>query len=145
MRLLFYVVALFLLIASTASCSKQDCRTSDPSDTPEKKGLPGTWKWVRTDGGIANHIHETPASTGKNIELQIKPDFTYAVYTNGTVTSQGTYILDTRNCIHDHTSKQVINFSSLNDQDMMIEKLDGINLELSDEAYDGTGSLYTRK
>ena len=142
MKFLFYVSALFLLMASATSCSKQDCNTSD---TLEKKGLPGTWKWVRTDGGIANHIHETPASTGKNIEWQMKPDFTYAVYTNGTVTSQGTYILETRNCIHDHTNKQVINFSSLNDRDMMIEKLDGTNLELSDDAHDGIGSLYTRK
>jgi hypothetical protein len=106
--------------------------------------LVGSWEWVRTDGGIAGHIHKTPASTGNRIKVQFTAGNTYAFYTNGVLTSQGTYSLEVRNCIHDHSNKNVINFSSSQDPDMMIEKLNSSLLELSDDAYDGLTSMYTK-
>jgi len=131
-------VCLSFLLTIITSCSKNDNYTFD------NQNLTGTWKWVRTDGGIANHIHETPASTGNNIDLKITSDYKYFIYTNGTLSSQGTYNLEIRNCIHDHTDKNVINFSTSTDPDMMIENVDNLNLELSDDVYDGTSSLYVR-
>lgn len=107
------------------------------------ESLVGTWRWVSTDGGFAFQIHETPITTGRNIDLNISSDGKYSVYTNGTLTSNGTYVLETRKCIHDHTDKPFVNFSS--DYDFMIEKIDMENLEVSDEAYDGIGSAYKRK
>lgn len=120
------------------SCSKHcDKQLADQK-------LTGTWKWIKTDGGIGNNIHDTPASTGKNIDLQLTTDNHYFIYTNGALTSQGTYTLESRNCIHDHTNKNVINFSSSHDVDMMVERLDQTTLESSDDVYDGTISIYSR-
>jgi hypothetical protein len=137
-RLVCFFVLLSIMLLG-ANCSKQ----FDKANTGV--GLFGTWQWVRTDGGIAFHIHETPASTGENIDMRFSADRKYYIYTNGSLTSEGTYQLETRKCIHDHKDKTVINFSSPSDYDFMIEKLDQEKLELSDEAYDGIGSLYKRK
>jgi hypothetical protein len=138
MKLLSYfsAVCIFALVTTFTSCSK---------NKSDNKSLTGTWKWVRTDGGIAFHIHETPANTGKNIDLQFTDDNHYTIYTNGAITSQGTYSLETQNCIHDHSDKKVINFSSPLLSDMMIERIDNLSLDLSDNAYDGCGSSYTRQ
>jgi hypothetical protein len=138
MNNIFYsLLAAFIVIVIFTNCSKQ-------TDTPNfQRSLIGTWQWVSTDGGIAFHIHETPASTGKNVDLKISSDGKYAIYTNNVLISSGSYVLDTRKCIHDHTDKTFINFSS--DYDFMVEKLDMGNLEVSDEAYDGIGSGYKRK
>jgi hypothetical protein len=120
-------------------CSRQTGQTLDGN------GLVGTWQWVRSDGGFGYHIHDTPASTGKNIELKFLDNSRYAIYTNGAITSQGTYTLENKQCIHDHKAKTFINFSSASDADMMIEKMEGGTLELSDEHFDGIGSIYQRK
>ncbi len=126
-----FLATLFSLCIT--SCSKQDAEAS----------IVGTWQWLRTDGGFAFHIHDTPASTGKNIDLKIMPNGKYAVYTNGALTSQGTYTLEHRQCIHDHSQKTFIQFSA--DTGLMVESLDNDHLEVSDEAHDGVGSSYQRK
>jgi len=131
------VCSLFILII-IVSCSKP------VGDNPSNQQIIADWKWVRTDGGIANNIHDTPASTGKNVVLKITGDYRYAVYTNGILTSQGTYTLESQNCIHDHANKALINFSSPADQDMMIEKNDNSSLELSDNVYDGIISVFSK-
>jgi len=133
-RCLLTTISIIMLITG---CSKQ----KDKSSIQEK--LAGTWQWVRTDGGIAAHIHRTPANTGKNIDLKITADGSYAIFTNDILTSEGTYTLETRKCIHDHANKTYIRFSS--DPGFMVEYLDVERLEVSDEAYDGLGSKYRRK
>ena len=102
----------------------------------------GTWEWVRTDGGFAFHIHETPVTIGKNIDLKITADGKYFIYTNSVLTSEGTYVLETRKCIHDYTDKTFINSPDFN---FMVEHVDKENMEVSDENDDGVGSLYKRK
>jgi hypothetical protein len=133
-RLCFLGLLSTCLLAT--SCSKQ-------KENMANESLAGEWEWVKTDGGIANHIHETPASTGKKVELRLRADNQYSITTNGVVTSQGTYTLIRRTCIHDHLDKTVIDFST--DQDLMVEEISKSTLALSDEAYDGLGSLYSRK
>ena len=88
-------------------------------------------------------LYETPSSTGKNIELTITSDGKYSIHTNGVLTSDGSYVLVTRKCIHDATDKSFINFSS--GVGLMVEKVDNETLEVSDEAHDGLGSIYKRK
>lgn len=137
----------FLILTAIAlivfSCSKE---AKDKSENClSKPTLTGTWKWVRSDGGIANNIHETPASTGKNINIALNNDLRYFIYTNGILTSQGTYNFITQNCIHDNTNKKVIDFSSPNDRDMMIENMDHQTLNLSDNVFDGVRSLYLKE
>lgn len=132
-----YFMAAFAGVAILmSSCSKDN----DVSDK-----LVGTWQWVRTDGGLAYHIHHTPASTGKFIDLKIARGNRYYIYTNGILTSQGTFTISTQNCIHDHEDKAFLDFSGNTERDMMIEDVTDNELHLSDNAHDGIGSLYTRK
>lgn len=135
-RLLRLLAILTLLVIFT-DCSKET------GEKPTDLALKGTWIWVRTDGGLANHIHQTPANTGMSMELKFDAGNRYFIYTNGALISEGSYLLQERNCIHDHTDKTYIDFS--NDPGMLVEKLDHQTLELSDNAYDGIGSLYQRK
>ena len=102
----------------------------------------GSWEWVRTDGGIANHIHETPASTGQEKTLLLNANNTYVIMVNSAVFSQGTFIVESKQCIHDGTMKPYIKFS--HDPGMMVEVADSSFLKLSDEANDGTDSQYHR-
>jgi len=138
MKTILFHLAIVIMVAGFApACSK-------PANKGTKEnGLAGTWQWIRTDGGIAFHIHDTPLSTGKNVDLKITADGKYFLYTNGSLSSEGTYLMETRKCIHDNADKPLIRFSSF--ADFMVEKLDQDTLELSDEAYDGVGSLYKRK
>lgn len=126
-----------LVIGALLSCSK--------SGTPDQGDLVnGPWVWVSTDGGIANQIHETPASTGRNVTLVLDTDGKYSITENGIVVSQGTYIMKDATCIHNMQTKKIIDFSSPTDGDMMVEVISGNRLVLSDEANDGTSSTYSR-
>ena len=132
MRTLFTGCLVFLL----ASCSKKDCGCTTP-----QMDMTDTWNWVKSTGGIAGTT-TTPASTGNNIVLRINDDLTYSYTINGTVTSSGTYIRESKNCIHDGRTKMLIDFS--NDQDLLVEQYDNGELSLSDEAADGFISVYKR-
>lgn len=127
-----------VIIAACTKYTDVPSKNEATSDTT----LVGNWQWVRTDGGIANNIHDTPAATGKQMELQLSGDGVYAVFTNGTMTSQGTYNLEKRTCIHDRTNKTYIVFSA--DPGLMVEEINKTNLLLSDEYEDGVDRLYKR-
>lgn len=118
-----------------ASCSDNDDNSVD-------KNLIGTWSWVSSSGGIAGTT-ETPVSTGKNIDLKFTSDGKYFYYTNGIISSEGTYNLEIKKSLLSQTNKNAIIFS--NDGSMIIEKIDNSNLLLSDDNYDGFGSSYIRK
>lgn len=137
MNKVIYLLITLLITLVIKGCSKQDGKSS------VKESLIGEWQWVRSDGGFAFHIHETPITTGKNIDLKITFDGKYSIYTNNVLTSSGTYTLETRQCIHDHTNKTFVNFSS--DPGFMVETIDNDLLGVSDEAHDGIGSNYKRK
>ena len=128
------------LLCTLVACTKNTRFTSE--DKPSIATLTGTWQWVRTDGGIGFHIHDTPQTTDKTIELEMEAAGTYTVFTNHIKTTEGTYTLETRTCIHDNKPKTYIRFSS--GQGFMVETLNNGTLEVSDEMYDGVGSLYQR-
>lgn len=134
-------IAVFLfsicLAGLFSSCSKKD-------DIPvNETGLAGTWRWTDTEGGLS-YTHETPASTGKEINLVLSNDNRYAFYTNGTLTSSGTFTLQNRQCIHDVTAKQFIDFSNPSDVDMTIETVVTTKLFVSDDYADGYMTTYSR-
>jgi len=128
---IFWITALTSLSILIGSCSKQN-------------EVADAWHWMRTDGGIGYNIHETPSSTGNDINLQLTGDNKYAFYINGVLTSEGTYIIKYQNSIVDHQDKPVIDFSNVADRDMMIEKISNDSLVLSDNCYDGIVSVYTK-
>jgi len=125
-----------LFLSQLSSCSKSD--NTEPVDVQ----LTGNWEWTRTDGGIANNIHDTPASTGQHLTLTINPDNTYKIVVNDTLKSEGRFSIETRQCIHDHEAKQYLQFE--HDAGRMVESLDSSVLRLSDEAYDGVEYEYHR-
>ena len=134
----FAVVIALVIIAACTKYTDVPSKIETTSDTT----LVGTWQWVRTDGGIADNIHDTPAATGKQLELQLSGDGVYAVFTNGTLTSQGTYNLEKRTCIHDRATKTYLVFSA--DPGLMVEEINKTNLLVSDENADGVDHLYKR-
>jgi hypothetical protein len=127
---------LLFLITIITSCSDQN------TNTGVEKNLIGTWSWVSSSGGIAGTTN-SPASTGKNIDLKFTSDNKYFYYTNGVISSQGTYKLSTEKSIVDGTNKSSIVFSD--DGERVIDKIDNTNLYLSDNYYDGFSSSYIRK
>ncbi len=127
-------LGLLFLITISVSCSDND----DNSD----KNLIGTWSWVSSSGGIAGTT-ATPASTGKNIDLKFTSDGKYFYYTNGIISSEGTYKFSTLKSIVDGTIKKSIIFSA--GGEMIIDKIDNTNLYLSDNYFDGFGSYYIKK
>lgn len=129
------ILLLSLLALGAVACTKET------TDAPGSD-LAGVWQWVRSDGGIGNNIHYTPATTGKQVTLKLTADRRYFFYSHGVLTSEGTYTLETGTCIHDGKQKTLINFSGCPDQ--MIHLLDDKSLLLSDEAHDGISSQYSR-
>lgn len=132
----FKNAGLLFLFLILSSCTDQNDTKKDDS------GLSTTWVWVSSSGGIAG-VSYTPKSTGTTKELTLSSDYTYASYTNGSISSQGTYKMGTQKCIHDHTIKNSIIFS--NDTPMTIEEIDATNLILSDDYFDGFTNVYTKK
>ena len=137
MKLLSLIAVAGLIFTS---CSKKDHAGCDLNNTTEVKGI---WNWQKTDGGIGYNIHDTPASTGKTIQLVLS-DNSYSFYTNGVLTSGGTYSINDRTCIHDGATKRMIDYSSDADTDLMVESIVDNVITLSDENYDGTISIYSR-
>lgn len=123
-------------ILSTA-CSKQQ-------STAANADLEGNWQWLSTDGGLANHIHETPTSTGKQIVLSIAANRTYILYTNGLITEQGSFSIGNQTCIHHAKTKRYIDFSGTT-TDGMIESIENGILLLSDEAHDGLTQSFSKQ
>ena len=129
-------IGLLFLLTVIVSCSVEN------SNVVVDKNLIGTWNWISSSGGIAGTTN-TPASTGKNIALKFTSDNKYFYYTNGVISSEGTYKFSTQKSIVDGTFKKSIVFSA--GGEMIIDKIDNTNLYLSDNYYDGFGSSYIRE
>lgn len=136
MKLFIRAILIIAFFALGISCSK--------FASPVNKNLSfsGSWNWLSTDGGIAYNIHDTPASTGKAIRWDFNNNYTYAIYENGMLQSKGNFTLTTAVCINDGSEKPVINFD--NGTKRMVLKADAATLTVSDNAYDGTQSLFSR-
>src|SRR5918993_649907 len=87
-----------------ASCNKSAAKVA------VDERLVGGWQWIRTDGGIANNIHETPASTGKEKVLFLRADHTYSISINNVPESEGHFNIESKKCIHDGETKPFIRF-----------------------------------
>ena len=132
LNLLFAIMVMALFITG---CSKQ---------MGNAEGLTGTWEWKSTDGGLANHLHQTPSTTGIKEQLKLTNGLQYIRYKDGFVTEEGTYTLSEKACIHDKKLKSVIQFSDAAGA-LMVENVDPQQLILSDEHFDGLEIRYERK
>jgi hypothetical protein len=135
MKAAFSVLSIVVLSLSTIpSCDKSVAKE------PVDEHLTGSWVWIRTDGGIANNIHETPASTGKQKTLILNGNYTYKIVINNVTASEGNFTIESKQCMHDGQSKPYIQFK--NAEALMVERADSTVLILSDEAADGVNSEY---
>jgi hypothetical protein len=130
-------ITICFLMTVLMSCHKQ-------ADSNQTKSIQGNWEWISTDGGLANHIHETPVNTGKQMQLIFGSDEQYTLTANGSITQQGRYSVTTKTCIHNGKPKMVIQFSGNSNSTLMVENLVGDTLLLSDEAHDGLGYTYKK-
>ena len=139
------LIYLFILTLGLISCSSDDETKIDNSD------IIGKWNWTNTDGGIGNHIHETPTSTNKTIILILEKDYTYSIIKNGIEISTGTYELSMKESIYSQDLEKFISYS-----DEEIEHLPSVlggriirvyetnKLDVSNNFEDGVGSGYEK-
>lgn len=136
MNTLHYLIRIVLLLLLTIVFSCTD------NNDNVNKSLIGTWSWTSSSGGIAGTTY-TPATTGNNIDLEFTSKGNYSYYTNGIISSEGTYKFSTKKSIVDGLNKSSILFSA--DEEMVISGIDDKNLLLSDNNYDGYGNSYIKK
>jgi hypothetical protein len=134
----------FSAIAFCSTMVVSACQTNS-DQVNNSNGLTGTWQWIRTDGGMAaNHIHDTPASTGESLQLTLTEDGKFFRYVSGKLVSKGTYTLTKRDCIHSDQDKPFIQFVDSKERSLMVERMESQTLELSDEVYDGITMQFRR-
>lgn len=137
------ILILSIIIAIAVSCVEDD------SYVLEDSGLVGEWSWVSTDGGIGANIHHTPESIGKEITLILNIDYSYEVYEDDTLVSEGIFDLVLKSSIY---SEELTVFIQLTDnyihQNIVIGgaiiNLDSDLLNISDNFADGVGSGFER-
>jgi len=138
-RIVFLVLTLLTL--TLTSCDRNDSQTNND--------IIGEWNWLGTDGGIAFHIHDSPASTEKVIIITLNNDYSYSVIENDILISKGTYDLSTKKSIHNH---KMTRFIQISDTDFnspivmngLITIVDNEELHISDNMHDGIGSGFER-
>ncbi|MFH6773071.1 hypothetical protein [Gaetbulibacter aestuarii] len=140
MKKLFFAALLLIIIFS--------CKSSEVSFVnPE---LFGTWVWISTDGGIGNHIHNTPESTGFTIELRLNKDSEYSLYKSKLRIGTGSYhITEKRSLLQNKLAAFITLDENANDSSniissgmLILEKKD--TLIISQDVYDGVGSTFAR-
>lgn len=138
MKNLLYIFAFALI-----SCASSQINKIDNSD------IVGTWNWTNTDGGFGNHIHKTPETLNKKIQLTLLKNYQFSISENGTLVSKGTYTLEMKKAIYSNKQERFIQLSD--DQQLSGIVLSGIirlikpnTLEISDNNYDGLGSRFVK-
>lgn len=136
-------IPLLILAIAFIACDTNDETKINNTD------LVGSWNWTGTDGGMAYHIHATPASTGKNIQFRLMKNYTYSIYENGNEIEKGTYELSKKKSIYTGEMERYIQCSeNKNIQNVVtngiITVYDTNKLDISDNNYDGIGSGFEK-
>ncbi|MTH16501.1 hypothetical protein [Flavobacterium sp. LC2016-01] len=140
------IITLFILAIGLISCSSETDANSG------KSGIYGKWNWEGTNGGIAFHLHSTPASTGNSIQLSLNKDNTFSITKNGKITASGNYDITMQKSIF---TGEMEKFITCNITENLQEPLDvtirGIitnsesnKLEIAENNPDGIGSGFVR-
>lgn len=111
--------------------------------------LVGEWNWIGTSGGFAYHIHTSPETTGKSIQVIFSDNFECIIIENENVTFSGSYDLSLKESIHSHELKTNIslqeNFANSNIVlNGIIVAMKNDTLSISDNYYDGVGSSFVK-
>lgn len=124
------------------------CCEKDNDSLRTDSGLIGTWEWLRTDGGIAFHIHESPYTTGNTYLLKFTADSMITIYENDINIFTGNYLIEKEKSIYSGEIEDFILIAeNYNIQSLVISgiiKVDNDSLTIDDNCYDGVGSSYIR-
>ena len=136
-------VVLIGIVLGLMSCSTEDDAQIRHAD------LIGEWNWVRTDGGIGFHIHETPETTGKTVQITLNGDYTYSLFENDQEVSSGIWQLTMKESIYSGEEERYIEFSEDYQNQYLVLKgiiygLEKDTLRLGDNYHDGVASRYAR-
>jgi hypothetical protein len=113
------------------------------SCTKDSNGsLTGKWEWVKSSGGISGRL-QTPASTGKNVYLEISSNRIKS-FENGNLVLDYEYSIQTKKSLLTNVEQEMIVDNQNNNipQTFIVK---GTTLYLNDECFDCYQSVYLRR
>lgn len=142
MSALRFTFATLLGAVTLSGCLTKEEVKPDPTlqVCPGPQELLTRWNWQQSSGGIAGGT-QTPASTGQTRAIEFDNAGNVRYYTNGQLTRTATYTLQTGTSIRTNQPTDLIVYSSGLRQSY---RLQGQQLLLWDEVYDGFSSEYQR-
>ncbi len=131
-----------LLLLGIVSCGSND-------NQMRKYDFVGRWNWTNTDGGIGFHIHKTPETIGKNIQLKLEGNKTYSIIVDEEEVEKGDYKLSMEKSIYSGKSEQFIELLGARQNLGIVTKgiikvSEAKELHISDNIHDGVGSKFVR-
>lgn len=134
-------ITILIVAIGVISCS------SDGDDKISNSDFIGKWNWTGTHGGLAYHLHATPASTGNSLQLNLMKNYTFSIFKNGQEVVTGKYQLTMTKSIYSGEMEKYITCDMSNTPDTGYFVTNGIitiydqnKLAIDDNNYDGIGS-----
>lgn len=139
------IILFLVLTIGSVSCN------ADGESEITNSTLVGKWNWVSTDGGIANNIHATPASTGNAVQLNLMKNYKYTLTQNGNEVESSTYELVPEKSIYSGEMEKYIRCTPTENKSHQSVVINGIikvhetnKMTISDNNYDGIESQFER-
>jgi hypothetical protein len=125
------IAIVFSILCLFCACTKDNNGT-----------LTGKWEWVKSSGGISGRI-QTPASTGKNVYLEISSNRIKS-FENGNLVLDYEYSIQTKKSLLTNVEQEMIVDNQNNNipQTFIVK---GTTLYLNDECFDCYQSVYLRR
>lgn len=136
MKKLLFTACLAMI---TAGCKKES-QTTHVNSRAGNKALFAKWELRRTSGGLQPDVLYLP---GNGNGIQFNADSTYAFYTGGTVSKQGTFHIAENSFAMTPEKFEFIYYDHSNSGDIITLKSD--TLIIGTSAADGIESLYIKK
>lgn len=139
------MIIVFMITIGFVSCSTEDKTKIDDSD------LIGKWNWMRTNGGIAFNIQETPSSSGNSFVLNLMKNNLFSIDKNGKEVSRGKYEIVMKKSIYSGEIERFIVYSDIEIKQLQHIVFSGIvevyalnKIHISDNNFDGIGSEFLK-
>ncbi len=125
------ITIVFSILCLFCSCTKDSIGS-----------LTGKWEWVKSSGGISGRL-QTPASTGKNVYLEISSNRIKS-FENGNLALDYEYSIQTKKSLLTNLEQEMIVDNQNNNipQTFIVK---GTTLYLNDECFDCYQSVYLRR
>lgn len=123
--------------------------TSEDSNQIANTELVGKWNWTKTQGGINAQVNESPATTSKNIQLNVFTDNHFTIIENGVETYSGTYQLTLKKSIYTGSFEKYLQLNKeIQNSPAVLNGIVSIsannNLTIADNNADGLSSEFVK-